>query len=123
MVVITAADLPDNASPMLVMALTVRFLLELTLLVGVAVLAWSLTTDGWRWSAAIVAVAAVATAWGLFLSPKAAIPLPGLAILAIEAALFLGTGVGLLHAGLGVPAAIGCAVRILDRIAIALLQH
>lgn len=112
----------DNAPPMLVIALTLRFLLELALLAGVAVLAWNLTAGGWRWVAAIVAVALVATAWGLFLSPQAAIPLPSVAALAIEAVLFLGAGAGLLFLGFGVPAAIGIAVWIVDRIALAVLQ-
>lgn len=113
----------DGASPLLATALTVRFLLELALLAGVAVLAWNLTAGWWRWLAAIFSVAAVAVAWGLFLAPKAAVPLPWPATLGIEAVLFVGTGTGLLIIGLGLPAAIGVALWLIDRIALALLQN
>ena len=37
----------DGASPALAFALTARFLLELALLAGVAVLAWNLVPAGW----------------------------------------------------------------------------
>lgn len=43
-------------------------------------------------------------------------------VLIIEAALFLGTGLGLLLVGHGTAAIIGCAVWALDRVAIALLS-
>lgn len=112
----------DGASPALAFALTARFLLELALLAGVAVLAWNLVPAGWNWPAALVAVALVGLVWGLFLSPRAAVPLPGPAAVALEALLFVGTGAGLLAIGLGLPAAIGLAVWVIDRIALALLQ-
>ena len=112
----------DGASPALAAALTVRFLAELALLAGVAVLTWSLVPGGWRWPAAIAAVAVVAAVWGGFLSPKAAIPLPAPAALALEGLLFLGTGAGLFATGFGVAAAIGVAVWVVDRVALALLQ-
>ncbi|MBP8918889.1 MAG: YrdB family protein [Micropruina sp.] len=113
----------DGASAVLTIALTARFLLELALLAGVAVLAWNLTTGWWRWPAAILAVAVVATVWGLFLSPKAAVPLPWPAALGIEAALFVGTGAGLLIIGLGIPAGVGVALWIIDRVVLALVQN
>lgn len=112
----------DGASPALWIALTLRFLLELALLAGVAVLAWSFLPGWWRWVVAVAAVAAVATVWGMFLSPKATVALPGVAVLAIEAALFLGVGAGLFLVGLGLPALIGVVVWAIDRVAIALLQ-
>lgn len=122
MVVVRETGPLDGASSLLAAALTVRFLLELALLTGVAVLAWNLTAGWWRWLAAILAVAAVAVVWGLFLAPKAAVPLPWSATLGIEATLFVGTGAGLLIIGLGLPAAIGVGLWLIDRIAIALLQ-
>ena len=85
----------ENASPTLFAALTVRFLLEIALLVGVAILAWSLTSGGWRWVTAVVAVVVVATVWGLFLAPKAAVALPAPVVLIVEASLFLGTGLSI----------------------------
>lgn len=113
----------EGASPLLAVALTVRFLLELALLAAAAVLAWSFASGWWRWPASIVAVVGVAVVWGLFLSPKAAVPAPGAAKLAIEAILFLGIGAGLVVGfGYVTPAAIGVGVWIIDRIALALLQ-
>lgn len=108
---------------MLALALTVRFLLELALLTGVAVLAWNVLPGWWRWVGAIGGVVAVATVWGLFLSPKATVVLPRLVALGLEAALFIGVGVGLFVIGLGVPAIIGLVVWVVDKAAIALLQN
>ncbi|MCA0250679.1 MAG: YrdB family protein [Actinobacteria bacterium] len=112
----------EGASAALATALTIRFLLELALLAGVAILTFSLVPGWWRWPAAIVAVLAVATFWGLFLSPKAAVALPWPAVLGLEAAVFVGTGVGLFLMGLGIPAAIGVALWIADRVVLALLS-
>ncbi|WP_286302328.1 YrdB family protein [Microbacterium suwonense] len=113
----------DGASAGRTIALTVRFLLELALLAGVAVLTWNLTVGWWRWPAAILGVAVVATVWGLFLSPKAAVPLRQPAPLGIEVALFVGTGAGLLAVGFGISAGIGVGLWIIDRIALALIQN
>lgn len=113
----------EGASPLVGIALAVRFLLELALLAGVVILVWHLADGPWRWVAAIVGVVAVATVWGLFLSPKAAVSLPAVAVLVIEACLFLAVGGGLLAVGFGVPAAIGVAIWILDRAALALLRR
>ncbi|MFT4226721.1 DUF2568 domain-containing protein [Micropruina sp.] len=113
----------EGASPTLTAALTLRFLLELALLAGVGLLAWSLARGWWSWPAAILAVVAVAVVWGLFLSPKATVPLAPAAVLAIEAVLFVGTGAGLVTVGWGIAAAIGVAIWAADRIALALLRR
>lgn len=105
---------------LLALALIVRFLLEIALLVGVGVLAWQNFT-AWRWVAVILCPLAVAVIWGLFLSPKAAIALPTVAQFAIEAALFLGTAMGLLLIGFPVVALIGAVVWLVDRIGLAIL--
>lgn len=110
----------DRASPLLAFTLIVRFLLELAMLAGVAALAWRLADGWWRWPAAILAVVAVATLWGLLLSPKAKVNLPASAALALEAALFLGVGAGLIAMGIVVPAVTGVTVWILHRIVLAL---
>lgn len=112
----------DGASPMLALALTVRFLLELALLAGVAILAWNLLPGWWRWVGAIGGVVAVATVWGLLLSPKATVAVPKLVALGIEAALFIGVGVGLFLVGFGMPAIVGVIVWVIDKVAIAVLQ-
>lgn len=111
----------EGASPARVVALSVRFLLELALLAGAAVLAWRLAPEGWQWPLAILAPIVVGVVWGLFLSPRARFRMPALATLALEALLFLGVGAGLLFVGLGVPAAIGVGIWVVDRIALALL--
>ncbi|MFV0434954.1 MAG: DUF2568 domain-containing protein [Leucobacter sp.] len=98
-----------------------RFLVELALLAGAAALAWTLLRGWWRWPGAIVAVVAVAALWGLFLSPKAAVPLPPLAALGIGAARYLGVGCGLWAVGLGLQAVVGVIVWGADRLALALL--
>ena len=111
-----------GASPALGAALVVRFLVELALLAGVAVLAWQ-ALPGWsRWPGAILAVVAVATVWGLFLSPKASIPLSTPVGVALEAVLFVGTGAGLAAVGLVVPATVGGLAWLVDRAALSLLR-
>lgn len=112
---------PDiSASPARAVLLTVRFLVELALLAGTAVLVWRVApTGGWQWVAVILGPILVAVVWGLFLSPKAAVTIPSIAALMIEAGLFLGVGAGLFAVGLAVPAAIGVAVWALDRLLLA----
>ncbi len=104
-------------------ALTARFLLELALLAGVAVIVWTLVTGWWAWPATIIAVLAVATVWGTFLSPKAKFPLPWPAALGIETLLFVGTCVGLFAVDNGAPAVVGITAWGIDRAALALLRH
>jgi hypothetical protein len=99
----------------------VRFLLELALLSGATVVVWRLVPGWWHWPAAILAVIAVAVIWGLFLSPRAAVPLPESAALGIEAALFLSIGIGLFATGLGTIAVVGVLLWVIDRVALALL--
>lgn len=113
----------DGASPALAGALTVRFLLELALLTGAAVLVWRLLPGPWQWLVSLLAVGAVAAVWGLFCSPKATIPLPPPAVLAVEAALFLGVGAGLFAVGVVTPAVLGVVAWAADRAALALLRR
>lgn len=113
----------DGASAPLAIALTVRFLIELALLAGAAMLAWRLAPGAWQWPAAIGAGLLVAVVWGLLLSPKAAITVPALVQFGIEALLVVGVGAGLFVIGLGAPAVIGVLVWLVDRVAIALLER
>lgn len=113
----------DGASPALAAALTVRFLLEVALLAGAAVVAWHAASGGWRWPLVVLAPVVVAVVWGTFLSPKAKMVLPEPARVGIEAALFLGAGAGLILVGFPVPAIAGVAVWTADRIAIAMLRR
>lgn len=103
--------------------LTVRFVLELAMLAGVAVVATRLIPGPWGWVAAAVAVVAVATLWGLLLSPKAKVALPAGIRLAIEAALFVGTGIALAVVGMPVAGLTGAGVWVLHRVALALLEQ
>ncbi|MGO2747732.1 YrdB family protein [Microbacterium sp.] len=104
------------------LALTVRFLLELALLAGVAVLAWRVTPAGWNWVAAVIAVVIVATIWGMFLSPKARYDIGGFARLMLEVVLFGGVAAGLITVGLVVAAAVGFVIWVIDRLALRWLR-
>lgn len=118
----TDPNAPVGGSPALAFALTVRFLLELALLVGVAVVAWRVAPDGWRWPAVVAAPIVVATVWGLLLSSKATVVLPSAVRLVIESVLFLGVGAALAAVGHVVPAAIGVALWVVHRITLAVLR-
>ncbi|WP_394361082.1 YrdB family protein [Amycolatopsis sp. SB7-3] len=100
-------------------ALLVRFLLELALLTGAAVVAWRLGPDGWRWAAVVLAPLAVAVFWGLFLAEKARVVLAEPVRFVLETALFLGVGAGLIAVGLTWPAVVGAALWAADRIILA----
>ncbi len=69
----------------------------------------------------VVAIAAVAAVWGLFLSPKARYDIGGFARLMLEIVLFAGVAAGLIAVGVVVPAIVGAAVWVLDRLALRLL--
>lgn len=75
------------------MNLTIRFLLELCMLVAVGY--WGFKTgSGWflKILLGIGAPVLIALIWGLFVAPKAAYPLDGVMLLGLEAVLFgLGT--------------------------------
>jgi hypothetical protein len=113
---------PEAAPPALALALAARFVLEIALLVGVAVVALRLFPEWWGWAIAVGAVIVVATLWGLLLSPRAAVPLPAPVRLVVEAVLFLGVGACLVAVGLALPAVIGVVAWIADRVALALLD-
>lgn len=103
---------------MTAVALTTRFVLELALLAGSTVWGWQTFTGGWRWVVAIVAPLVIAVIWGMFLSPRAAIPLPEWARFVIEAVLFGGVFVGLVSVGLTLVGAVGVVVWLVDKIVI-----
>lgn len=104
-------------------ALLVRFLMELTLLAGAGILAAHIAPSGWGWLAAIAAVTAVATVWGMLLSPKARIDIPPWARLLLEAVLFglVGVGLAVRVETATIPALLGIALWAIDRAAIAVL--
>lgn len=100
-------------------ALTVRFVLELCLVAAMGVIAWELASSGWSWVLAALAIVAVSAVWGMFLSPKAVVKLPGWAALLIETALFLGAGAGLWLLGFQGLAVLGVVVWAVDRAIVA----
>jgi hypothetical protein len=106
---------------MLSAALTVRFLLELALLAGSVAWAWLSFSGGLRWVVAIAAPVLIAVTWGMFLSPRAAVPLPEWARFTIEAVLFGGVFVGLVFVGLAVWGAIGLVVWLVDKVVLLVL--
>ena len=86
--------------------LALRFFLELAALAGLAMLAWEIAPEGWRWLAAVALSLAGATGWGLFNVPgdpsrsgKAPVAVPGVIRLALELALLFGGAVGWIIAG------------------------
>ena len=87
--------------------LALAFLLELAMLVAAGW--WGFTLDaGWpvRLLAGLGAPLLIAVVWGTFCSPKAAVPLPAPAKLAVQAACFLTAGLLLALAGRPVPGAL-----------------
>ncbi|MBL0888869.1 YrdB family protein [Myceligenerans indicum] len=102
------------------MALVVRFGLELALVGGAAWGVWQLSGDGWRWVAAPLAAVAIMGLWGVLLSPRAAVAAPDVLRLAVEAALFAGTGLLLVSAGAAGAGAALVVVWLADRVALRL---
>ncbi|WP_229404768.1 YrdB family protein [Micromonospora sp. NBRC 110038] len=106
---------------MYLLALALIFLLELAVLVAGGW--WGFTLDaGWaaRIAAGIGAPVLLATAWGVFGAQKAAVPLPGPAKLAFQAAWFVTGGLLLLLAGRPVHGAALVGLWLLDRVVLAL---
>ncbi|WFE37016.1 YrdB family protein [Micromonospora sp. WMMD998] len=97
------------------------FLLELALLAAAGF--WGSTLDaGWpvRLLAGLGAPLALAVTWGVFCSPRAAVPLPGPVKLGVQAACFLTGGLLLALAGHPVPGAVLVLLWAVDK---ALLTH
>ena len=89
--------------------LLVRFLLELSALAATAYWGFATSSGLTQWLLGIAAPAAVATVWGLFVSPKAKIELPRPAQFAIELAVFAAAALALAAAdrpGLGIALAV-----------------
>lgn len=80
--------------------LGLRFLLELCLLGAFGYIGYALTTTtGMRYALAVVLPLAAATVWGLFIAPKAQLPLPLPARIAAELMLFAIACILLAHYG------------------------
>ncbi len=81
--------------------LAARFLLELALLAGLAIVGWALPGAGWaRVLFALALPVAAAVVWGLLVSPKATFAAPLLLRIAVEVLLFGLAALGLWLAGL-----------------------
>ena len=103
------------------LALAIRFLLELCILASFAAWAAHLPMPGLvRIALGAFACAGAAILWGMFLSPKRGVDLPGPIRLTIEAGFFLIAAAALWQIGLaGWAVALLCAA-IVDRILLAL---
>jgi hypothetical protein len=103
------------------LALAIRFLLELCILASFAAWAtWLQVPPLARIAIAVFACTGVATLWGMFLSPKRRVDLPGPVRLAIEASIFLTAAAALWQIDLtGWGVALLCAA-VADRILLAL---
>lgn len=112
----------EGAPPALIVAIAVRFLLELALLAAAGFVGWNLTSGTWRWVAAPAAVVGVITVWALFVAPKARFKLSRESVRAVEATLFLTVAAGLMHLGYGTVAAYGLIIWGVDQVAIMLFR-
>jgi hypothetical protein len=79
--------------------LGVRFLLELAALVALVLWGAATVAGVGGWVLGLAAAAAFAAAWGMYVSPKARIPLGAGARLAVELALFGTVALALAYAG------------------------
>nr|WP_246811690.1 YrdB family protein [Mesorhizobium silamurunense] len=86
--------------------LTLRFLLELAALLGLAMAGWGLSGEVWRWAAAPVVPLIAAALWGTFAVPndpsrsgRAPVPIPGVVRLVLELAILFGGALGFYAAG------------------------
>ena len=93
--------------------LTLRFLLELATLAGLACWAWNLSSGLWRYVFAILAVVTAMFVWGVFAVPndpsrsgRALVPVPGLLRLTLELCILLGGAAAWYLSGFTVVAAI-----------------
>ena len=97
--------------------LALRFILELAALGGLAMLGWTLGSEGWRLIAAIVLPVVAAAAWGTFRIPndpgRAPVAVPGPVRLALEGAVFAGGVAGYAVAGHGTLALLVGAAMVL----------
>lgn len=104
-------------------ALIVRFVAELALLAGAGVLGRRLAPGGWAWLLAVALPALVVLVWGLLLAEKPKVVAPAALRLVLETLLFAGVGAGLVAVGLPVPAIIGFALWLADRIVLAVTRR
>lgn len=109
----------EGATPRLTAALIVRFLLELALLTGAAVVAWTLVPGGWRWATVFGVPVLLALLWGAVLAPRAPLDVGGPVRVCIELVLFAAVGAGLWISGFPAVAVVGVTLWLLDRVAIA----
>ncbi|HWQ11609.1 MAG TPA: YrdB family protein [Roseiflexaceae bacterium] len=97
--------------------LALRFGLELAMLAAYGLWGWRAWTGPLRFVLALGLPLLAAVVWGAFVSPKAAVQLPGSVRLAIEAALFAGAIWAAYAAGVPAAAAIFGALVIVHQIA------
>lgn len=79
--------------------LALRFGLEIAALVAYGLWGWSASTGPLRFVLAAGVPLLVAVLWGAFVSPRASVPAPGVAVLAIELAIFGGAVAALYISG------------------------
>ncbi|WP_292111014.1 YrdB family protein [Mesorhizobium sp.] len=97
--------------------LTLRFLLELSALLGLGMAGWTFSAAFWRWILAIALPLVAAVLWGTFAvlndpsrSGRAPVPVPGAARLMLELVILFGGAAGFYLAG---HAATGIAMAML----------
>jgi Na+/H+-translocating membrane pyrophosphatase len=99
--------------------ITLRFLLELALLFSYVLVCVRLLDGALGWVVGLLLAVAVATVWGMLLSPRRPVRLPLAARLGIELALFAAASSLLALSGLGL---LGVGLMALELLDLGLLQ-
>jgi hypothetical protein len=112
-------DADRTTSPWLMLLLGLRFLLELALLAAYLVSAVRLVHGPLGWALGVALVVAVASVWGVLLSPRRPVRWPVLARILIELVLFAMASALLAKSGL---VTLGAALLIAELAVVAMLR-
>jgi hypothetical protein len=96
--------------------LTARFLCELAMLAALAFWGYVVGEGVWAWVLGIAAPAAAAVVWGMFVAPRARIPVPASLRVQIELVLYALAAVGLGSAGQPVAAVVLAAAGLVTSV-------
>jgi Protein of unknown function (DUF2568) len=98
--------------------LTARFICELAMLAALAFWGYVVGEGVWAWVLGLAAPVVAAIVWGLFVAPRARVPVPAPVRVAIELVLYTAAAAGLAAAGQPVAAVVlgigGLATSILN---------
>lgn len=104
-------------------ALILRFVLELALLAGGAVLGWNAGVGLWSWLLMVAVPLSIAVVWGLVLAEKPRYIIPAWTRLVLEALLFVSVAAILIAIGIVWPAIVGFFLWAADRLVLFLTRR